>query len=172
MLGKKLFYTFISFITVFSIHNVYADSITIPMYLVADEGQGQNIGTVKIEETSCGVLLKPNLHDLPPGLHGFHIHENPSCLKKGMDAGNHLDPDNTGKHQGPFDETGHLGDLPFLAVNQDGTATLPGNAPRIKLDQLRGHSLMIHQGADNYSDHPEKNGGGGARIACGVIEAR
>ena len=28
---------------------------------------------------------------------------------------------------------------------------------------------MIHSGGDNYSDEP-KLGGGGARVACGVIE--
>jgi Cu-Zn family superoxide dismutase len=28
---------------------------------------------------------------------------------------------------------------------------------------------MIHQGGDNYSDDPKKLGGGGARVACGVI---
>ncbi len=30
---------------------------------------------------------------------------------------------------------------------------------------------MIHAGGDNYSDTPEKLGGGGARVACGVIPA-
>jgi Cu-Zn family superoxide dismutase len=29
---------------------------------------------------------------------------------------------------------------------------------------------MIHAGSDNYSDSPKPLGGGGARIACGVIE--
>jgi Cu-Zn family superoxide dismutase len=29
---------------------------------------------------------------------------------------------------------------------------------------------MIHSGGDNYSDVPEKLGGGGGRIACGVIK--
>ena len=28
---------------------------------------------------------------------------------------------------------------------------------------------MIHAGGDNYSDQPQPLGGGGARIACGVI---
>jgi Cu-Zn family superoxide dismutase len=30
---------------------------------------------------------------------------------------------------------------------------------------------MIHEGGDNYSDQPKPLGGGGARIACGVIPA-
>jgi Cu-Zn family superoxide dismutase len=28
---------------------------------------------------------------------------------------------------------------------------------------------MIHAGGDNYADQPAPLGGGGARIACGVI---
>jgi Cu-Zn family superoxide dismutase len=44
-------------------------------------------------------------------------------------------------------------------------------APRIKdIQALKGHALMIHAGGDNYSDQPKPLGGGGARIACGVIE--
>jgi Cu-Zn family superoxide dismutase len=35
---------------------------------------------------------------------------------------------------------------------------------------IRGKALMIHAGGDNYSDRPAPLGGGGARIACGVIE--
>jgi Cu-Zn family superoxide dismutase len=33
---------------------------------------------------------------------------------------------------------------------------------------VKDRALMIHAGADNYSDTPETLGGGGARIACGV----
>ena len=44
-------------------------------------------------------------------------------------------------------------------------------APRITdLAALRGKTLMIHAGGDNYSDQPKPLGGGGARIACGVIQ--
>jgi Cu-Zn family superoxide dismutase len=42
-------------------------------------------------------------------------------------------------------------------------------APRItNVSTLRGHAVVIHAGGDNYSDVPPL-GGGGARIACGVI---
>jgi Copper/zinc superoxide dismutase (SODC) len=33
---------------------------------------------------------------------------------------------------------------------------------------VKGRSVMIHAGGDNYSDQPAPLGGGGARIACGV----
>ena len=84
-------------------------------------------------------------------------------------AGGHLDPSNTGKHEGPYGK-GHLGDLPVLYVGADGKAMLPVLAPRLKVADLKGRSLMIHAGGDNYSDQPDKLGGGGARIACGVIK--
>jgi Cu-Zn family superoxide dismutase len=28
---------------------------------------------------------------------------------------------------------------------------------------------MVHAGGDNHSDHPAMLGGGGARMACGVV---
>ena len=52
----------------------------------------------------------------------------------------------------------------------DGTAVTPVLAPKIKtIDELKGHSVMIHVGGDNFHDHPAKLGGG-ARLACGVIK--
>jgi len=86
----------------------------------------------------------------------------------GIAAGHHNDPAATGKHEGP-NGTGHLGDLPVLAVDERGSATSAVIAIRLKMEDLKGRSLMIHAGGDNYSDLPEKGGGGGARIACGVI---
>lgn len=144
-------------------------SVTIPVYMTSTVGQGKNIGTIEAQDSFCGVLLKPNLHDLPPGIHGFHIHVKPDCGNNGLAAGGHLDPQNTDQHLGPYNKHGHLGDMPVLIVNQDGTANLPTLAPRFRLAAMKGHAFMIHAGGDNYSDKPEKLGGGGARIACGII---
>ncbi|SRR5579885_1377414 len=169
MQGRKSFLSIIAVIACLGMNLVYA-SVTIPMYLVSANGQGQSIGTITAEDSFCGVLLTPNLHGLPPGIHGFHVHVNPDCGNNGMAAGGHLDPGKTNEHDGPYNKHGHLGDLPVLIVNQDGTATLPTLAPRFKLAQIINHAFMIHAGGDNYSDKPEKLGGGGARIACGVIK--
>ena len=53
----------------------------------------------------------------------------------------------------------------------DGTATTPVLAPRLKLSDVRNRALMIHAGGDNHADHPAPLGGGGGRVACGVIGA-
>ena len=53
----------------------------------------------------------------------------------------------------------------------DGTAHIAATAPRITdLNQLRGKALMIHAMGDNYADEPKPDGGGGARVACGIIQ--
>ena len=154
-----------------------AASQEVTINLVDAEGTQQNIGTITISETDHGVLFTPKLSSLPAGVHGFHVHQNGSCDPAEKDgkmsaaeaAGGHFDPDDTGKHLGPYAD-GHLGDLPALYVNADGTADYPVLAPRIdKLADIEGRALMIHAGGDNHADHPEPLGGGGARVACGVI---
>ena len=147
----------------------------VTVYKVTPEGNGPEIGTVVLSQTDQGVMFRPDLRDLIPGEHGFHVHENPSCEPmevKGrpvpaLAAGGHYDPDNTRRHEGP-NGTGHKGDLPKLMVNDKSMATEAVTAPRLTLAELSGRSLMIHEKGDNYSDRPPM-GGGGARIACGVI---
>src|SRR5690606_39040616 len=123
-------------------------------------------------------VFTPSLSGLQPGLHGFHVHANPSCdaaEKEGKPspaeaAGGHWDPDKTGRHGTPWSDDGHRGDLPALYVDADGKASQPVLAPRLKeLEELRGKALMLHAGSDNHADHPAPLGGGGARVACGVI---
>jgi Cu-Zn family superoxide dismutase len=143
-----------------------AHALIIPVYSTES---GKKIGVIKADNTIYGLLLTPNLRNLPQGVYGFHIHEGAFCTNHGMGAGGHLDPENTEQHNGPYRGNGHLGDLPVLIVDAQGKATLPVLAPRLKLGMITGHTIMIHAGSDNYSDQPEKLGGGGARIACGVI---
>ncbi|MDD2663375.1 MAG: superoxide dismutase [Cu-Zn] SodC [Dechloromonas sp.] len=154
-----------------------AAEISVPMFLAEAQGAGRAIGQVVIAETPYGLVFAPQLTGLPPGLHGFHVHENPSCDAKDKDgtpvpalaAGGHYDPAGSKKHGQPWGD-GHLGDLPALFVAASGEASNPVLAPRLKsLADVRGRSLMIHAGGDNHADHPAPLGGGGARQACGVI---
>lgn len=154
-----------------------ADEKEIRMNMVDKQGLGNAIGSVTVRDSEHGLMLYPNLKNLPPGIHGFHVHENPDCgsmTAKGESsaataAGGHYDPENTGRHEGPYGK-GHLGDLPAIYADKEGNASLPLLAPRLKVSDLAGRALVIHAGGDNYSDVPEELGGGGARIACGVIE--
>ncbi len=151
----------------------------VTLHAVDDQGIGTSIGTVTITESKHGLVFTPALAGLPPGLHGFHVHQNPSCEpaeKEGksvpaLAAGSHLDPSATNRHAEPWGD-GHLGDLPLLYVDPEGNANQPVLAPRLGRSDLEGRSLMLHAGGDNYSDQPAPLGGGGARIACGVIDAK
>ncbi|MBI5741497.1 MAG: superoxide dismutase family protein [Nitrospirae bacterium] len=155
----------------------HADEVVIRINLLNDQGVGKEIGTITATDTQYGLLLVPALSELTQGLHGFHVHQNAECghgMKEGkplagLAAGGHYDPGNTGKHEGPYGN-GHLGDLPALFAGPDGKATLPVLAPRLKVSDIRDKSLMVHSSGDNYSDVPEKLGGGGARAACGVVK--
>lgn len=154
----------------------YAD-VSVQMNLVGASGVGAPIGNVVISETQHGTVFTPALDGLPPGLHGFHVHEHPSCDPKEKDgkpvaalaAGGHYDPAGTKRHDTPWGD-GHLGDLPALYVDESGKATYPVLAPRLKLADLKGRALMVHAGGDNHADHPAALGGGGARVACGIVE--
>ena len=154
-----------------------AEELVIPMNMVDSNGIGKSVGSVTASDSPYGIIFTPNLSDLAAGIHGFHVHENPDCTAKekdgkmvaGLGAGGHFDPAKTGKHEGPYGK-GHLGDLPALYVTDDGKANYPVLAPRLKMSDLKGRSLMIHAGGDTHSDHPEKLGGGGARMVCGVVK--
>jgi Cu-Zn family superoxide dismutase len=85
------------------------------------------------------------LHDLPPGPHGFHVHQNDSCqptVTNGVRipagaAGGHRDPEATGKHAGPLGD-GHKGDPLVLVAAANGTAVQTMTAPQImSVDELR-----------------------------------
>lgn len=158
------------------VSTAWAAEIVVDMHALTPEGSGAKIGTISISETAYGTLFTPNLSGLSAGLHGFHVHADASCgagekdgkIVPGLAAGGHFDPGKANSHQGPYGN-GHLGDLPALYADPSGMAVDPVLAPRIHLSDLKGHALIIHQGGDNYSDTPTL-GGGGARVACGVIK--
>jgi Cu-Zn family superoxide dismutase len=151
---------------------------TVQMNAIDIKGVGAPLGTITIAAApGGGVVLTPALNGLPPGAHGFHVHQFANCGAKEKDAkmepgemaGPHYDPAKTAKHLGPAGQ-GHKGDLPVLNVAAGGEAKQAVTAKRLTLDDLKGKSLVIHQGGDTYSE-PPPSGGGGTRIACGVIEA-
>ena len=152
--------------------------LTVPMSLVNADGVSKEVGTVTIAESPHGLVFTPDLNGLKPGIHGFHVHEKPSCDPAEKDgkpvaaggAGDHYDPEKRGQHGFPWGE-GHLGDLPPIYVDSSGRASNPVLAPRLKtLSDVSGRALMVHAGGDNHSDSPKPSGGGGERVVCGVIK--
>jgi Cu-Zn family superoxide dismutase len=154
-----------------------AADVEVTVNKVDAKGVSESIGTITFRDTSdLGLVVIPKLQGLKPGAYGFHIHEKPDCAPHNAEgkqvaagaAGGHYDPEKTGRHEGPAGN-GHLGDLPQLLVGPDGHARMAVVAPRLQVPDLIGHTVMIHEGGDNYSDQPKPLGGAGARVACGVI---
>ncbi len=135
---------------------------------------GRELGRVRMQETTSGVLLIVKLKGLPPGPHGFHIHETGKCEGDFESAGGIFNPLGA-KHGYLNDEGPMVGDLPNLIVPASGEievefispfATLSKDAEDSLLD-ANGSSLVIFEKADDYTSEPIGNAGN--RIACGTI---
>ncbi|WP_208586401.1 superoxide dismutase family protein [Gracilibacillus suaedae] len=132
------------------------------------------VGTATFKEQEDMVSVQIKVEGLEQGLHGVHIHEYAKC--EGPDfqsAGNHFNPE--GKEHGLMHPDGaHLGDMPNLEVEADGTADVELELPSATLmdgdkSLLRedGTSIIIHEGQDDGVSQPA--GDAGDRIVCGVI---
>ena len=143
----------IAAVTLFTVLGAQAASEVVTLHQVTAQGIGAPIGKVTISETPYGLQFAPALSGLKPGIHGFHVHAKGSCEPGTSDgktvaagaAGGHLDPQNTGKHLGPYAE-GHFGDLPAIYVTAEGKADYSVGAPRIKsLSEIKGKAVFGHE---------------------------
>lgn len=122
-------------------------------------------GTIVFVEVTGLPYYQPARGNNPPiGPHGFHIHENGSCMLGDPNdpfqaAGGHWNPDNQ-----PHGH--HAGDFPVLFSN-DGVARMRFFTNRFLPGDVIGRTVMIHENPDDYRSQP--SGNSGKRIACGVI---
>lgn len=158
--------------------SIAAERLKVDIKKISETGVGETIGSANLSETKTGVRIAIKAKGIAKGEHGFHLHEKGDCgpaagadgkMAPGMAAGGHFDPAATKSHKGPG-KGGHQGDLPLLKATDKGVNQTVTVA-HIKLADVRGKSLMIHEGGDNYSDQPA-NGGGAGRIACAAIPAK
>lgn len=111
--------------------------------------------------------------DLPPGVHGVHLHTTGRCVPPGFSsAGGHLDP--FGRKHGTLNPQGpHLGDLPNLTIADNGmgryVVPLRGSYADVmeKMFDDDGTAIVVHARADDYRTDPSGDSGG--RIGCGVF---
>ena len=162
---------------------------------VTANGPAEEVGKIYFRDTPYGLLVAPDLKGLSPGPHGTHLHEFANCAAHtggaAAGAGDHYDPKKTRRHAGPYEE-GHLGDLPNLWSEADGSVRVPVIAPRLKTSDLEGLALIIHAGVDRYnassadshpthkmsSSHSSAHEGhempapvtGGERMYCGLVK--
>lgn len=138
------------------------------------DAAGATLGTIALRSADGGVALGGTLSGLPPGEHGFHVHQTGRCGPDFSAAGEHFAP---AANAHGFDAEGgpHAGDLRNLDVGDDGSVTVDQTNDRVSLAtgdaallDADGAALIIHTGPDDYETQP--SGGSGDPIACGVIE--
>ena len=137
-----------------------------------DSTKGNNAtGDVKFATRGTKVLVTANVKGLPPGSHGFHIHEKGDCSSgDGMSAGGHFNPMSK-PHGEPTTMERHAGDMPMLVADASGNASLSTELDIITIGSgaadIVGKAVIVHKDADDYKTQP--TGNAGARLACGVI---
>lgn len=137
---------------------------------------GKSLGNVDFSTVNHGVLIVLDLHDLPPGAHGIHLHVSGNCdAKSGFTKAGPVLSLVPGKLHGLLAEGGpQTGDLPNQFAGSDGrlhasvvtTAFTLGNGKKSIFDR-DGVSLILDERADDYRTQPLGNAG--TRIACGVV---
>ena len=129
---------------------------------------GNDVGKATFRSMRAGMLVVVELTDLPPGSHGFHIHQTGACTPDFEAAGEHLAPDGH-EHGFAQTETPHAGDLPNLIVSEDGLAHAEFVNWRLTLEDLMdddGSAVIVHASEDTYMDPTSA----GEPLACGVVE--
>ena len=138
--------------------------------------QGHSIGHVQLRQTPQGVLLKLELKNATPGIHGVHVHEVGRCERPSFEsAGGHFNP--TGREHGFVSPLGpHAGDLPNIEVPSTKQLSVEYFMPEVTIEPARdslldadGAALVIHAHSDDYASEPA--GESGVRLACGEFVA-
>lgn len=135
---------------------------------------GALLGTVRFSERRGTTQVDVRGVSLPPGFHGFHVHDVGVCEAPTFtSAGGHYVGGGGANH------AEHAGDLPVLLVRRNGGANTSIWTDRFRVGEIRGKAVIVHAAADNYANIPPRYGtpdadtlsagDSGGRIACGVI---
>jgi Cu-Zn family superoxide dismutase len=130
------------------------------------------LGNATFSKTDKGMTVEAKINNVPPGKHGFHIHEIGSCEDKGNAAKGHFNPDGV-KHgllvKDSF-KNAHAGDLGNITISSDGTGTLAETVPGLTFSgdkyAIKGLSVILHEKEDDFG---QPTGNAGGRIGCGII---
>ncbi|HEX4983930.1 MAG TPA: superoxide dismutase family protein [Ilumatobacteraceae bacterium] len=163
------------------------------------DASGQEIGRVKFVDASGTTEVRVDIQSgsavAADAFHGFHIHANADsagCVADPAQLSNTWFTSAGGHWKSGTQTHGqHVGDMPSVFVNADGSVETRFTISRIPLSELAGKAVVLHAGADNFGNIPigaaadqyqensadaitktQNTGNAGDRIACGVIAGR
>ncbi|MEA2343130.1 MAG: superoxide dismutase, Cu-Zn family [Thermoanaerobaculia bacterium] len=127
-------------------------------------------GTVHFQDAGeNGVEVVADLTGVPPGVHGFHVHEKGDCGNNGNNAGPHFNP-TTMVHGAPDAVSHHAGDFGNVTADDKGEVHARFTTHSITINTgeraVVGHAVVLHGNPDDLVSQPAGNAG--PRIACGV----
>ncbi|CAN7982719.1 unnamed protein product [Ixodes pacificus] len=130
-------------------------------------------GIVRFVETSnWSVEVNVNVTGLPPGSHGFHIHQYGDITKGCASVGGHFNPLSM-NHGGPDSVVRHVGDLGNIEAGPKGVVVHCHKYYNLTLHgthSILGRSIVIHADKDDYGLGGQNDslttGHAGARLAC------
>ena len=131
-------------------------------------------GTVRLMQLADGsVEVSVELTGVPPGVHGFHIHDKGDCGDNGNAAGGHFNPSAT-PHGAPTADPHHAGDFGNVTADANGVVSTRFTTRSVTVEaganSAVGHAIVLHANPDDLTTQP--TGNAGARIACGVVQAQ
>ncbi|MBF6357377.1 superoxide dismutase family protein [Nocardia higoensis] len=153
------------------------------------DASGSAVGTATFTEEGGHLVVTVEARGLTPGFHGMHLHQVGKCEANSvaptggpagdfLSAGGHLQVGGNNAHPAS-------GDLTSLQVRADGSAELVTTTSSVTLDEIKDKALIIHSGADNFGNIPDRyqreggagpdattlaTGDAGGRVACGVVQ--
>ncbi|MEO6437528.1 MAG: superoxide dismutase family protein [Tepidisphaeraceae bacterium] len=137
---------------------------------------GKAMGTVTFTAQDDGkTKVVVDLTGVPPGKHGFHIHEKGDLSAPDLTStGGHFNPDKH-PHAGPDAPMRHAGDLGNLDADASGNVKKELTTDGISIgswaaNDIVGKAVILHVKADDLKSQPTGDAGG--RIAGGLIEKK
>jgi Cu-Zn family superoxide dismutase len=128
-------------------------------------------GTVHFQNLGDdGIEVVADLTGVPPGVHGFHVHEKGDCGNNAVNAGPHFDPTSM-VHGAPDAVSHHAGDFGNVTADEKGEVHARFTTHSITINSganaVVGHAVVLHGNPDDLVSQPAGNAG--PRIGCGVV---
>src|SRR5881398_1998617 len=115
-------------------------------------------GTVHFQNAGeDGVEVVADLTGVPPGVHGFHIHDKGDCGDNGNAAGGHFNPTSM-PHGAPDAVSHHAGDFGNVTADASGNVNATFTTHSITVSpgdrSVVGHAVILHANPDDLTTQP------------------